>query len=148
MIFHIFLRSQIIKSKFWWFFVFICGITLLSECWIALLSFAKTLLLYRTITSNILVFFLRHWQFTGQQGKWEIILIPLYHFHPLTNIQTFICSVSFWDDYLSYSIAMHVINTLLPDDRCPPEEIRIWFSISFISLVRFMLDSNTVIPRI
>ena len=114
--------------------------------WIALFSFAKTLLLYRTITSNILVFFFRQ-TIHRTAGEVRRSYYPLYHFHPLTNIQTFICSVSFWDDYLSYSITMHVITTLLLDDRCPPEEIRIWFSISFISLVRFMLDSITVISR-
>ena len=37
-------------------------------------------------------FFHGHWRLTGQQGKegGGIIFIPLYHFHPLTNIQTFI----------------------------------------------------------
>ena len=41
---------------------------------------------------SIRVFFHRHWQLTGQQGKGGDHLIPLYHFHPLTNIQTFICN--------------------------------------------------------
>ena len=34
-----------------------------------------------------------HWRFTGQQGKeGGPSFIPLYHFHPLTNIETFICN--------------------------------------------------------
>ena len=41
---------------------------------------------------SIRVLFYGHWQLTGQQGKGGCHLLPLYHFHPLTNIQTFICS--------------------------------------------------------
>ena len=41
---------------------------------------------------SIRVFFHGHWQLTGQQGKGGDHLIPLYNFHPLTNIQTFICN--------------------------------------------------------
>ena len=41
---------------------------------------------------SIGVFFHAHWQLTGQQRKGGDQLIPLYHFHPLTNIQTFICN--------------------------------------------------------
>ena len=41
---------------------------------------------------SIRLFFHGHWQLTGQQGKWRNHLIPLYHFHMLTNIQTFICN--------------------------------------------------------
>ena len=40
----------------------------------------------------IRVFFHGHWQLTAQQGKGRDHLIPLYHFHQLTNIQTFICN--------------------------------------------------------
>ena len=35
------------------------------------------------------VFLHRDWQFIGQQGKGGDHLIPLYHFHLLTNIETF-----------------------------------------------------------
>ena len=38
---------------------------------------------------SIRVFFHGHWQLTWQQGKGGGHLIPLYHFHPLTNIQPF-----------------------------------------------------------
>ena len=41
---------------------------------------------------SIRVFFHGHWQLTRQQGKGGDHLIPLYNFHPLTNIQTFICN--------------------------------------------------------
>ena len=41
---------------------------------------------------SIRVFFHGHLQLTGQHGKGEDHLIPLYNFHPLTNIQTFICN--------------------------------------------------------
>ena len=41
---------------------------------------------------SIRVFFHGHWQLTGQQGKGGDHLIPLCHFHPLTNIQTSICN--------------------------------------------------------
>ena len=34
----------------------------------------------------------RHWRFTGLQGGEGPSFIPLYHFHPLTNIETFICN--------------------------------------------------------
>ena len=54
------------------------------------------LYLYTQIQSvfffSIRVFFHGHWQLTGQQGKGGDHLIPLYHFYPLTNIQTFICN--------------------------------------------------------
>ena len=39
----------------------------------------------------IRVFFSRHRRVTGQQEKREdLFFVPFYHFHPLTNIQTFI----------------------------------------------------------
>ena len=41
---------------------------------------------------SIRVFFHGHWHLTGQQGKGGDHLIPLCHFHPLKNIQTFICN--------------------------------------------------------
>ena len=41
---------------------------------------------------SIRIFFHGHWQLTGLQGKGGDHLIPLYNFHPLTNIQTFICN--------------------------------------------------------
>ena len=42
---------------------------------------------------SITVFFHGHWPFIGQQGKGGgPSFIPIYHFHPLTNIQTFICN--------------------------------------------------------
>ena len=42
---------------------------------------------------EIRVFFHVHWRLTWQQGKGgNHLFILLYHFHPLTNIQTFICN--------------------------------------------------------
>ena len=49
------------------------------------------------LTENLIFIFFfyqgflhRHWRFTGQQGKGgDYLLFPLYHFHPLTNIETF-----------------------------------------------------------
>ena len=42
---------------------------------------------------SIRVFFHGQGRLTGQQGKGgDHFFIPLYHFHPLTNIQTFICN--------------------------------------------------------
>ena len=47
---------------------------------------------------SIRVLFHGHWQLTGQQGKGgDHFFIPLYHFHPLTNIQTFILQLCTWD---------------------------------------------------
>ena len=40
---------------------------------------------------SIRVFFHGHWQLTAQQGnQGSHLFIPLYHFHLVTNIQTFI----------------------------------------------------------
>ena len=41
---------------------------------------------------SIRVFFHEHLQLTGQQ---EPSVIPLYHFHSLTNIHTFICNFAY-----------------------------------------------------
>ena len=41
---------------------------------------------------SIRFFFHAHWQLAGHQGKAGDHLIPLYNFHPLTNIQTFVCN--------------------------------------------------------
>ena len=56
-------------------------------------------LLYRLVKLVSIVFFFyqgfphRHWRFTGQQGKGgNHSFILLYHLHPLTNIETFICN--------------------------------------------------------
>ena len=47
----------------------------------------------KNIFCSIRVFFHRHWRFTWQQGeRGGPSFIPLYHFHPLTNIETFICN--------------------------------------------------------
>ena len=54
-----------------------------------LLNKSPTILNQNQFFFSIRVFFHGHWQLTGQQGKGRNHLIPLYHFHPLTNIQTF-----------------------------------------------------------
>ena len=45
-----------------------------------------------SIFFSIRVFFHGHWQLTGQQGNGRDHLIPLYHFHSLTNIRAFVCN--------------------------------------------------------
>ena len=41
--------------------------------------------------------------------------IPLYHFHPLTNIQTHILQLCTWDDYHIFVIALLAFTRLLLD---------------------------------
>ena len=57
--------------------------------------------------------------------------IPLYHFHPLTKIQTF----SIWNDYHIFLISTLVFTRLLLDEILPPYRITIWL----IDDVQFVL---------
>ena len=57
--------------------------------------------------------------------------IPLYHFHPLTNIQTFICNFA----REIFLIATLVFTRLLLDEIFPPYRITIWL----IADVKFVL---------
>ena len=56
------------------------------------LDFNKELVTWILDFFSIRVFFHGHGQLTGQQGKGGPSFIPFYHFHPLTNIQAFICN--------------------------------------------------------
>ena len=57
---------------------------------------------------SIRFLFQRHWRLTGQWGKGgDYFFIPLYHFHPLTNNQTFICNFGF-QMTITYFISRHL----------------------------------------
>ena len=94
---------------------------------------------------SIWVFFVRHWQFTGHQGRERTIFIPLYHFHTFTNIQTLTYSFLISDD--SFSITAYVITTLLLDKIYPPLDIQILFNTSFVLLVSDVSDTITVVSH-
>ena len=91
------------------FFIFICGfiITSIVRALDSLICFfAKKLPLYSTVTNVIGVrlqklyrsFFFYEFSHTdtddrkNRRGKKRTFIIPLYHFHPLKNIQTLTCS--------------------------------------------------------
>ena len=59
--------------------------------------------------------------------------IPLSHFHPLMNIQTFILKLCTWDDYLIFLIALLVFTRW----DLPPYRITIWLidDVMLISLI-------------
>ena len=62
-------------------------------------------------------FFHGHSRLTRQQGKGgDNIFVTLYHFHPLTNSQTFIFKLCMWDDYHIFLIAPLVFTRLLLDE--------------------------------
>ena len=94
---------------------------------------------------SIWVFFVRHWQFTGHQGRERTIFIPLYHFHTFTNIQTLTYSFLISDD--SFSITAYVITTLLLDKIYPPLDIQILFNTSFVLLVSDVSDTITAVSH-
>ena len=72
-------------------------------------------------------FFKGHWRLTGQQGKGgDHLFIPLYHFHPLTNIQALILQLCTWVDYHIFLIAPLEFITLLLWWDLPPYRITIW----------------------
>ena len=52
--------------------------------------------------------------------------IPLYHFHSLTNIQTFILQLCTWDAYHMFLIAPLVFARLLPDEIYHLIELLFW----------------------
>ena len=66
--------------------------------------------------------------------------IPLYHFHPFTNILTIFYSFSIWDNYLLFSIAVVLVSRLFLDQIYLSLEIRIWLTINFVLLVGFLSD--------
>ena len=68
------------------------------------------------------------------------ILDPLYHFHSLTNIQTFICSLFIRDDYLVIFKACHIITRLSLHEIYISSGIRIWLNVNYIFPDYFVLD--------
>ena len=87
-----------------------------------LLLIMQILLIY---IFSVRVFFHGHWQLTGHQGKGGPSFIPLYHFHALTNIQTFICN--FTHERLSHVCNLNacIYQTATWWDL-PPYQITIW----------------------
>ena len=74
--------------------------------------------------SSITAFFIRvsfhgHWRLTWQQGKGGEgpSFIPLYYFHLLMNIQTFIATLHIWNDY-------HILVAQLVSTRLLLNEIK------------------------
>ena len=87
---------------------------------------------------SIRVFFHGHWRLTGQQGKGgEPSFIPLYHFHPLTNIQTFICNFACEMTSHIFNRTACIYQTATRWDL-PPYRITIWLiddvALSFVCL--------------
>ena len=56
---------------------------------------------------------------------------------------THLLPLCIWDDYLIFSIAVHVITTLLLNNTIAPIETRIWSNVNFVLLVVFMSDFIT-----
>ena len=75
-------------------------------------------------------FFVPHFSFTDDSE--ETIFIILYHFHPLINIQIFICpfALCMWDDYLVFLVVSYVITWLLLDWNYLPLVISIWLDVN------------------
>ena len=97
------------------------------------------------------IFFHGHWQFMGQlKGKEGTIFIPLYHFHPLINIQTFPTHEHFqlcmWDDYHVFLIIPLVTNRLVLDVIYHLLELPFdwWWNVDFC-LLDLILDFATAI---
>ena len=65
----------------------------------------------------IRVFFHGHWQLTGQQGKGGNHFFPLYHFHPLTNIQTFICNFARQVTFATLHVKVTFLSKLIPTEQ-------------------------------
>ena len=83
------------------------------------------------------VFFLSTFSFTDTDDsqdirriKWNIRL-PLFHFHPLTNTETFIY-------FIFFLISAHVPTSLLLDEIYAPLEISIWLNLNFSLLIYFI----------
>ena len=91
------------------FFIFRCGFiitSIVSALDSLICFFAKKLPVYSTVTNVIGAriqklyrsFFFYEFSYTdtddrkNRRGKKRTVIIPLYHFHPLKNIQTLICS--------------------------------------------------------
>ena len=91
--------------------------------------------------SSIRVFFHRHWQCTGQQGKWEDYLyssLPPPPDHEHSDIYLQFC---IWDDYFLLLIALHVISRRLFHMNYPHLGIWMWLNIKWL-LDDLMLDQK------
>ena len=72
-------------------------------------------------------------------GNW-LLTIPFYHFHPLTNIQTFILPLLMWDDYHIFLIAPLVFTRVLLDEfyhliELPLDWLMMWCYFFFLCLL-------------
>ena len=83
------------------------------------------------------VFFLSTFSFTDTDDsqdirriKWNIRL-PLFHFHPLTNTETFIY-------FIFFLISAHVPTSLLLNEIYAPLGISIWLNLNFTLLIYFI----------
>ena len=87
----------------------------------------KFKLFYTEYVFYIRVFFYIKFFFTDKSHTFFLIL---YHFHPLTNIQTIICNfTSNMTTTAKFLIAVHVITILLLNDIYPPSGISIWLNV-------------------
>ena len=68
-------------------------------------------------------------------------LIPLFHFHPLRNIETFICIFYICDDYLVFGTATHAITRLLLHEIYQPLGISTRLHIKSIFTFDLMLGA-------
>ena len=68
-------------------------------------------------------------------------LIPLFHFHPLRNIQTFICIFYICDGYLVFGTTTHVITRLLLREIYLPLGISIWLDVKSIFTFDLMFSA-------
>ena len=98
---------------------------------------------------SIRVFFHGHWQLTRQQGKGGDHLIPLYNFHPLTNIRHLFATLHVrWLSHIFNRNAC-IYQTATRWDL-PPYRVTIWLIddviLSFVCLyVELMLGFVTAI---
>ena len=92
-------------------------------------------------------FFLSGFSFTDtddsqdSRGREGQSFIPLYHFHPLTNIDTFILQLCIWDDHHIFLIAC-VYQTATRSDL-PPYGITIWLIDRWCNVCLFTWWTDT-----
>ena len=91
-------------------------------------------------------FFHKHWRFAEKKWKrgdhiYSSLALPL---DELSEIYLKFC---IWDDYLLFSIAAHVITTLVLDEIYAPLEIKFWLNIAFVFLVDLISDSMIVVSH-
>ena len=93
---------------------------------------------------SVRVFFHGQRQLTGQLGKGrDHICIPFYHFHPLTNIQTFICNFA-CEMIITYFNRTTCIYQTATQWDLPPYRITIWL-IDDVKLVFVCLLDDLIL---